>query len=323
MIKLAELRCTALLLTLCAACGPGLPGEGDGEGDAENDSGSDVLTSTGEVSPPPDPPPTIDGTTTGDPDPDSSGTTDGGFIQPTGGCVLEEEGASWHCILEDCLVFGDSCPEGEQCVPWANDGSNEWNASRCSPVDPLPASEGDPCLAEESATSGFDNCDFGSMCWGVDPETLMGTCRSLCDIDEEGMCFGSANCVPLNNGNVPLCLTPCNPLDPSTCTEDEGCRSVEASNGNGTYCLPLVGGIVTDSGMSCGETSCDLDSMCLPGSFTPLCRDECCSPWCDLTDPMADEVCALADPSLSCTSYYEPGMAPEGQATLGVCSAPP
>ena len=28
--------------------------------------------------------------------------------------------------------------------------------------------------------SGIDDCDLGSMCWDVDPETNMGTCVPLC-----------------------------------------------------------------------------------------------------------------------------------------------
>ena len=39
-----------------------------------------------------------------------------------------------------------------------------------------------------SAVSGVDNCAQGSMCWGVDPETLEGECIAFCDPRADDAC---------------------------------------------------------------------------------------------------------------------------------------
>ena len=86
---------------------------------------------------------------------DGSGT-DGGstsisFIQdPDGGGVNIE-----------CDIWAQDCPDGEKCMPWANDGGNSWNATRCSPLDPNPGQPGDACTVEGCGVSGIDNCDIG------------------------------------------------------------------------------------------------------------------------------------------------------------------
>ena len=52
---------------------------------------------------------------------------------------LKEEGVIF--ILPDdggtgvfeCDLWGQDCPDGEKCMPWASNGGT-WNATRCSPV---------------------------------------------------------------------------------------------------------------------------------------------------------------------------------------------
>ena len=55
---------------------------------------------------------------------DSSGGPPGeGFIEmPDGGGATNE-----------CNQWVQDCPEGEKCMPWANDGGSAWNATRCRP----------------------------------------------------------------------------------------------------------------------------------------------------------------------------------------------
>src|SRR5262245_46725118 len=68
-------------------------------------------------------------------DVDTGGASFVGFIQdPDGGGVSIE-----------CDAWAMDCPRGEKCMPWANDGGSEWNATRCSPLDPDPAHPGDQC----------------------------------------------------------------------------------------------------------------------------------------------------------------------------------
>lgn len=101
-------------------------------------------------------------------------------------------------------------------MPWASDGGNSWNANRCSPLSPTPAAIGDPCTVEGSAVSGIDDCDLAAMCWQVDPETNEGTCIGLCEgsaamptCATEGTVCGISN-----DGVLPLCYVPCDPLAP-------------------------------------------------------------------------------------------------------------
>ena len=66
-------------------------------------------------------------------------------------------------------------------MPWANDGGDEWNATRCSPIADVPTQVGELCMVEGSGTSGIDDCDQGLVCWQVDPDTNVGVCHALCE----------------------------------------------------------------------------------------------------------------------------------------------
>ena len=61
--------------------------------------------------------------------------------------------------VKECDVWTQDCPPGQKCMPWADNGSSSWNATKCSPVDANPGKEGDPCTVEGSAVSGVDSCD--------------------------------------------------------------------------------------------------------------------------------------------------------------------
>jgi hypothetical protein len=80
----------------------------------------------------------------------------------------------------ECDIWEPDCPVAEKCAAWANDGGAVWNSTRCVPVDPTPAEVGDECMVEGSAVSGIDNCELGSMCFDVDPDTNTGVCVALC-----------------------------------------------------------------------------------------------------------------------------------------------
>ena len=82
--------------------------------------------------------------------------------------------------FNECDIEAQDCPEGEKCMPWANDGGDEWNGTRCSPIAKDPGPLGGPCLAEGSGTSGIDDCDLGLVCWQVDPKTNQGVCHAMC-----------------------------------------------------------------------------------------------------------------------------------------------
>ena len=114
----------------------------------------------------------------------------------------------------ECSVWNQDCPENEKCMPWANDGGNSWNATKCTPLDPNPQQPGDACAVEGSGVSGVDNCAVSSMCWDVDPETNQGICVAFCSGNEtESFCDDpGTECTILNDGTLILCLATCDPV---------------------------------------------------------------------------------------------------------------
>lgn len=135
----------------------------------------------------------------------------------------------------DCDFFAQDCPPGDKCMPRAAYGGTEWNESRCSPVADMPGQRGDPCTVEGSPYSGFDDCDFGHMCWNVDPESLQGTCVEMCYGDpSEPLCTDpDTSCAIAFDEYIVLCLPPCDPgMD--LCYAGESCTSTQG----GFFCLP-------------------------------------------------------------------------------------
>ncbi|MEM6295073.1 MAG: hypothetical protein AAGA54_27630, partial [Myxococcota bacterium] len=61
-----------------------------------------------------------------------------------------------------CDLSLQDCCEGEGCKPWANDGGDEWNAVRCTPLSERPDAQGEPCTVEGADVSGVDSCDEGT-----------------------------------------------------------------------------------------------------------------------------------------------------------------
>lgn len=144
----------------------------------------------------------------------------GGFIYgspDSGGTVFE------------CDLVANDCGEGEKCSPWANDGGDEWNATRCVPVAREPVGPGEPCATEGSPVSGFDDCAAGSVCIEVDPTTLMGVCEPLCAAGMDGVLCSDTDqlCVLTGAAGVPFCYTECDPAAPlPECPREEVCTEV-------------------------------------------------------------------------------------------------
>ncbi|MBK8237835.1 MAG: ribulose phosphate epimerase [Deltaproteobacteria bacterium] len=249
---------------------------------------------------------------TGSMDTTGAATMTGGFIQdPDGGGVSIE-----------CDLWSQDCPEGEKCMPWANDGGGAWNATRCSPMDEAPASVGDECTVEGTGVSGIDNCELGSMCWDVDGETNMGTCAAFCMGSEAApVCNDpTTDCVIANNGTLILCLPVCDPLL-QDCAEGQACYPID----DGFACAP-------DASMEDGAfgAPCEFINVCDPGLFcanadgVPDCGGSsgCCSPFCDTSDPMASGNCPGAAGGQECVAWYDAGQAPPGFENVGGCLIP-
>lgn len=247
-----------------------------------------------------------------------SSSSDGGETAAPCPFGCEEGGGG---ISFECDVLAQDCPKAEKCSPWANDGWDAWNATRCSPQAREPAASGEPCSVLGSATSGIDTCDIGSMCWNVDPVTLEGVCAPMCTLaGEELLCDDpDSRCVLTNEGAIALCLRECDPLQPS-CASDEQC--VTGPDERLWFCAPLQDAPAAP-GQPCEYLNvCEAGAVCvslltaLPGSD---CEGSpgCCAAVCELGGASS------CPAGTECAVWYEPGLAPPGLEGLGLCTDSP
>lgn len=299
------------LIGSLVGCGPtvllddgGMQASGDSTSTSNSTSNS-TSTSTGTSTTPPGttvPPP---GTTTSPP-PDTTSGPDGGFIFDG----LDDPGSSLECD-----VLAQDCPAGEKCMPWANDGGDVWNATRCSPVAADPDGPGEPCTVEGSPTSGIDTCDHGAMCWDVDPATNEGTCVQFCTGNlAEPMCREGSLCSITNDDLLILCLPTCDPLL-QTCPDGQVCVPSWSS---GFICTPTVPE-PAGPGEPCESIdACEPGLACVGAELVPDCMATgCCTALCDITDPMPPCL-----PGQACTAWFEPGAAPPDLENVGACALP-
>ena len=238
-------------------------------------------------------------------------STDGGFIafiDPTTGGPIQFE---CDTILQDC-------PEGEKCMPWANDGGGAWNATRCSPVAANPNQVGDNCNVEGSGVSGVDDCDIGAMCWDVDPETNIGTCIEMCScsIDNPICQTPNTSCIIANQGSLTICLPVCNPVDIEACPDGEGC--FPAPEGDLFHCAVSVGEGTTQGTECSFLNACDAGQACVNPDAIPNCNSGlgCCAEFCDTG---FDECPAGTE----CVAWFPDGNEPdECLGQVGICGNP-
>lgn len=311
---------TCWLAALLAACGPSIDPPAETQGGTSSTSGATdpVTTGPGLTS--------TSGTSLTGADSSSGLASESGvlFLQPPDFVCHQggPGGSTTRCFFE-CDVWAQDCDADAKCMPWANDGGEVWNASRCSPIAPDPVPIGGTCTVEGSAVSGIDDCELGAMCWGVDPETLQGTCIGFCDVLRvpSTICAEPMACLGLNEGYVPVCVTPCDPLGDAPCPEGEACRNVQLDGD--FYCLPLAGGHVEGSSQHCDGATCLPSQLCVDASALATCEaTSCCTELCDVGDPGADAQCAALDPALTCEALYGPGEAPAGLELVGACVVP-
>ncbi|MCY1006014.1 hypothetical protein OV079_10650 [Nannocystis pusilla] len=248
--------------------------------------------------------------TTDAPEPttDDALTTNPFIPQPDGGPQIE------------CDPWVEDCPEGQKCMPWANDGGSSWNALKCVDIVPDPDGLGEPCSAIGSGVSGEDTCDKHMQCFDVDPVTLQGTCLAMCtgSPDKPGCDQPDAICSLSGEGVLILCIPTCDPLAPD-CEPGDAC--IPHPNGSGFICVIDAGG---DEGQLFGACEyvnfCDPGLLCIESRFAAECDQDaigCCLPYCDLTAPPS---CPGA--GQECVPFFEQGQAPAGHEDLGVCALP-
>jgi hypothetical protein len=168
-------------------------------------------------------------------------------------------------------------------MPWANDGSMDWNAIRCTPIADNPGQHGDPCMVEGSQWSGVDDCELGVMCFGVDPATNEGYCASLCGWFGNAACAGDQECqVQPGTLGLPLCMDTCDPTVPA-CAEGMGCFP----NGSSFICQPAAK-MRAPVGSPCADpTACVAGAMCsfFEANCGQAAGEGCCAQVCDTTAP--------------------------------------
>ncbi len=295
-------------LALASGClrGP-ITGDGDG-GSTSVTTGSLTSTSANPSSSPGNPSTSTTTATTDGVDPGpSDGTT-----TATGGCPFICE--SDHPGTINCDLWAQDCPEGEKCMPWANDGGRVWNANKCVPIHPDPKGQYEPCAVEGSPVSGIDDCDIHHMCFYVHPDTLQGVCLSMCIGSEANpQCPNPEEfCSIHDDGTLTLCQRECDPLMSDcpagmTCNRDFGYRFMCGADHSGSY------GDACDYLDSCGP-----DLFCLEASFVPGCTDtRCCTEFCDLRQADPSSQCTGEPEGAECVAWY--WEAPPGYELLGIC----
>ena len=224
-------------------------------------------------------------------------------------------------VMNECDNWAQDCPEGQKCMPVANNGTNAWNATICVEVKPDPKQPGDECAVEGSGVSGIDDCDLGVMCWEVDPETKLGTCVAQCTgTPDAPVCEAGGSCFISNEGVLNLCLPLCDPLQ-QDCPGTGLCIPNPKNNLEFT-CVLDAGGEegqafdaceyinVCDKGLMCANPA--LGTECTPGAIG------CCLPFCPLDE--VPDLCPGANQE--CIPWYEDGTAPPGFENVGICGIP-
>ena len=216
-------------------------------------------------------------------------------------------------VMNECDNWAQDCPEGQKCMPVANNGTNAWNATICVEVKPDPKQPGDECAVEGSGVSGIDSCVKGAMCWDVDTDTGMGVCveQCTCSLDNPVCTTPNTTCTISNNAALVICLPVCDPLDKGACADGDVC----VASDNLFICVLDASG---DAGGA--NDPCEYVNACDPGF---LCTNSgvdcggsgCCTPYCDLESPQCPN-------GSECMPYYSPGDAPKCFEDIGICFTP-
>jgi hypothetical protein len=269
-------------------------------------------------------------TSSGSSEPGTTGTTTG-LADDTGTASTGEPEVLFVPMpdvgLDDeCDLFTQSCPPGLKCMPWANDGSEAWNATACKPLVDDPVGIDEACHVEGSSTSGIDDCARGAMCWDVDPETNQGVCIPFCvGTEDTPICEDPQRACRVVAYGFWLCHPSCDPLD-QDCPAGATCLPDSPESTAPWECRPDASGITGAYGDPCEFFNvCDPGLVCASWGAAPgpcEAASGCCTEICDLADPLGAMQCAGAADGQQCLPWYEAGEAPPGYESLGICTLP-
>ena len=304
----------SLLSTLAACVVDETPGEetGGSSGEASSTGVSTTPPLTSTTSPGGDTSTTVDEPTTSPVD-DTAGSTTGTLF------IVADLGGGGGT----CDVFAQDCPEGEKCMPYADDGGGSWNSTMCTPVMRNPGQRGDECAVEGNGVSGIDDCDLGLMCYNVQSETNTGTCFELCHGSPDAPMCDEGLCAVYNDGNLPLCLTDCDPLL-DDCPGGQLC--IASPSANGFVCiLDALPASMGDYGAPCTYINdCDPGYFCGIQDIVAGCANAtgCCAEFCDLSQPDPSSQCTGQGAGEECQPWYGMDAPPPGYEDVGFCGIP-
>jgi hypothetical protein len=306
---------TLLLSTLAACVTEPTPGTDTGGSSGESSSSTGVSTN---------PPPPMTLTM-----PDDTSSTEGLTTSPTDDTTATDPTGTVFVTADmggsggTCDVFAQDCPKGEKCMPWADDGGGAWNSTTCSPVMRNPGQRGDECSVEGSGVSGIDDCDLGLMCYNVQAKTNTGTCFELCHGSPDAPMCDEGLCAVYNDGNLPLCLSDCDPLL-DDCPGGQLC--IASPSANGFVCiLDALPASMGDYGAPCTYINdCDPGYFCGIQDIVAGCGNAtgCCAEYCDLSQPDPSSQCTGQGSGEECQPWYGMDAPPPGYEDVGFCGIP-
>lgn len=249
-------------------------------------------------------------TTTASDDSSSSGIT---FIQAPD--------VPGHCDGY-CDSWAQDCPRGSKCSAWDCDELTPfWITPRCVELDPDPAQVGEACTVQERPYSGADDCEISSLCWGVDPDTLAGTCIGFCQGTEASpVCESdSESCFNGLNELLDLCLPRCSPLAADCGVGQQCVFNEDGLVAHDFVCIPDVHLPAQAYGDDCEDSlGCGTGLVCVGSGEVPGCAsDRCCTTLGSLGAP---PICP--DAMQTCAPLYVDGDAPPGYEDLCACTIP-
>jgi len=247
-------------------------------------------------------------TTTDDPTTTTDSTTDPYLIDPDIPNIAE------------CDIWSlDDCPEGQKCMPWANDGGSSWNATKCVAIEDNPGSDGDACNTIGGGVSGQDTCDNHLFCYYTDPEGN-GVCVPMCIGNPEAKdCEDQdAICSVSNDGVLILCRKKCDPLL-QDCDYPTDTSCLTAAGSNSFVCIADASGEAGAAGDPCAFlNACDPGNFCANADVVPDCNGEvgCCAEFCDVDEANC------STPGTECVPWYGEETPEPGYEKLGACIIP-
>lgn len=256
----------------------------------------------------------------------TSGSTDDGSTGVDDSTTMDadatgdtDDGTTGEPNTNECDVWAQDCPDGEKCVPWADDGGNSWNALRCAPVNGN-GQPGDACMLMGGEITGLDDCALGSICMRLDDGTDNGICVPQCEGTAESPTCDDAGrtCMIGNDGVMTLCMENCDPTQQG-CPAGMGCYPFDPY-----ICWPDFSGEFGAYGDVCmWGNACDPGLLCYAPEAVPDCAGSaCCTQYCNLDAPDPDAEC-LGQAEGQLCQPFEFGDGPvAGLEHVGVCAVP-